>query len=110
MIDVPPSGARPTLRRWNAGSRLARSGMPLQYRALYFIHFRHAIIAAALLPRVMEFLDRQRGEMVSSRIRHGTPAYPWSADVVQHRPQCEGRRQHAEGFMGQVPRRFHFRR
>ena len=93
MIDVPPSGARPTLRRWNAGSRLARSGMPLQYRALYFIHFtqqRHAIIAAALLPRVMEFLDRQRGEMVSSRIRHGTPAYPWSADAVQHSPPMRG--------------------
>jgi acyl-CoA thioesterase-1 len=50
--------------------------MPLQYRTLDFIHFTqqgHAIIAAALLPRVTEILDRQRGEMVSSRIRHASP-------------------------------------
>jgi acyl-CoA thioesterase I len=50
--------------------------MPLQYRALDFIHFTqqgHAIIAAALLPRVTEILDRRRGEMVSSRIRHASP-------------------------------------
>ena len=39
--------------------------MPLQYRALDLIHFTeqgHAIIAAALLPRVMEILDRRRGD------------------------------------------------
>jgi acyl-CoA thioesterase-1 len=38
--------------------------MPLQYRTLDLIHFTeqgHAIIAAALLPRVMEILERRRG-------------------------------------------------
>ena len=37
--------------------------MPLRYRAFDLIHFTHqghAIIAAALLPRVMEILDRRR--------------------------------------------------
>jgi len=39
--------------------------MPLRYRALDLMHFTHeghAIIAAALLPRVMEILDRRRGD------------------------------------------------
>jgi acyl-CoA thioesterase I len=39
--------------------------MPLQYRALDLIHFTqqgHAIIAAALLPRVMEILERRRSD------------------------------------------------
>jgi acyl-CoA thioesterase-1 len=50
--------------------------IPLRYRTLDFIHLTHeghAMIAAALLPRVMEILDRRRGEMMSSRIRHAGP-------------------------------------
>ena len=44
--------------------------MPLQYRTLDFIHFTHqghAIIAAALLPRVMEILERRRSEALPRR-------------------------------------------
>ena len=39
--------------------------IPLHYRTLDFIHLTqegHAMIAAALLPRVMEILDRRRGD------------------------------------------------
>lgn len=39
--------------------------MPLRYRAFDLIHFSHeghAVIAAALLPRVMEILDRRRSD------------------------------------------------
>ena len=44
--------------------------MPLQYRALDLIHFTeqgHAIIAAALLPRVMEILDRRHSDVPPRR-------------------------------------------
>jgi acyl-CoA thioesterase-1 len=44
--------------------------MPLRYRAfdlMHFTHEGHALIAAALLPRVMENLDRRRSEVLSSR-------------------------------------------
>jgi acyl-CoA thioesterase I len=44
--------------------------MPLRYRAFDFIHFTyegHGIIAAALLPRVMEILDRRRNDVLPSR-------------------------------------------
>ena len=44
--------------------------MPLRYRAFDLIHFTHqghAIIAAALLPRVMEILDRRRGDVLPRR-------------------------------------------
>jgi acyl-CoA thioesterase-1 len=40
--------------------------IPLRYRTLDFIHLTqegHAMIAAALLPRVMEILDRRRGDV-----------------------------------------------
>jgi acyl-CoA thioesterase-1 len=50
--------------------------MPRRYRAFDLIHFTHqghAIFAAALLPRVIEILDRRRGEVVSSRIRNASP-------------------------------------
>jgi acyl-CoA thioesterase-1 len=41
--------------------------IPLRYRALDFIHLTHeghAMIAAALLPRVMEILERRRGDVL----------------------------------------------
>ena len=41
--------------------------MPLRYRAFDLIHFTHqghAVIAAALLPRVMEILDRRRSDVL----------------------------------------------
>ncbi len=41
--------------------------MPLRYRAfdlMHFTHQGHAIIAAALLPRVMEILDRRRSDVL----------------------------------------------
>ncbi|HKA64801.1 MAG TPA: GDSL-type esterase/lipase family protein [Methyloceanibacter sp.] len=44
--------------------------IPLRYRALDFIHLTHeghAMIAAALLPRVMEILDRRRSDVPSRR-------------------------------------------
>jgi acyl-CoA thioesterase-1 len=44
--------------------------MPLRYRAFDLIHFTHqghAIIAAALLPRVMEILDRRRNDVLPRR-------------------------------------------
>ena len=44
--------------------------MPLQYRALDLVHFTeqgHAIIAAALLPRVMEILDRRHSDVPPRR-------------------------------------------
>ena len=44
--------------------------MPLRYRAFDFIHFTyegHGMIAAALLPRVMEILDRRRNDVLPSR-------------------------------------------
>ena len=44
--------------------------MPLRYRAFDFIHFTyegHGIIGAALLPRVMEILDRRRNDVLPSR-------------------------------------------
>ena len=44
--------------------------MPLRYRAFDFIHFTyegHGIIAAALLPRVMEILGRRRNDVLPSR-------------------------------------------
>jgi acyl-CoA thioesterase I len=44
--------------------------IPLRYRALDFIHLTHeghAMIAAALLPRVMAILDRQRSDVLPSR-------------------------------------------
>jgi len=44
--------------------------MPLRYRALDLMHFTHqghAIIAAALLPRVMEILDRRRSAVLPRR-------------------------------------------
>jgi len=44
--------------------------MPLRYRAFDLIHFTHqghAIIAAALLPRVMEILDRRRSGVLPRR-------------------------------------------
>jgi acyl-CoA thioesterase I len=51
--------------------------MPLQYRALDLIHFTeqaHAIIAAALLPRVMEIVERRRSDVLPRR--SATPAAP----------------------------------
>jgi len=51
--------------------------MPLQYRALDLIHFTeqaHAIIAAALLPRVMEIVERRRSDVLPRR--NATPAAP----------------------------------
>ena len=44
--------------------------IPLRYRAFDFIHLTydgHAMIAAALLPRVMEILDRRRSVVLPSR-------------------------------------------
>ena len=44
--------------------------MPLQYRTLDLIHFTeqgHAIIAAALLPRVMEIVERRRSDVLPRR-------------------------------------------
>jgi acyl-CoA thioesterase I len=44
--------------------------IPLHYRTLDFIHLTHeghAMIAAALLPRVMEILDRRRGDVPPRR-------------------------------------------
>jgi acyl-CoA thioesterase I len=44
--------------------------IPLRYRAFDFIHLTHeghAMIAAALLPRVMEILDRRRSDVFSRR-------------------------------------------
>ena len=44
--------------------------MPLRYRAfdlMHFTHQGHAIIAAALLPRVMEILDRRRRDVLPRR-------------------------------------------
>jgi acyl-CoA thioesterase I len=44
--------------------------MPLRYRAFDFIHLTregHTMIAAALLPRVMEIVDRRRSEVLPSR-------------------------------------------
>ncbi len=44
--------------------------MPLRYRAfdlMHFTHKGHAIIAAALLPRVMEILDRRRSDVLRRR-------------------------------------------
>jgi acyl-CoA thioesterase I len=44
--------------------------MPLQYRAFDLIHFTyqgHTIIATALLPRVMEILDRRRSAVLPRR-------------------------------------------
>ena len=44
--------------------------MPLRYRAfdlMHFTHQGHAIIAAALLPRVMEILDRRRSGVLPRR-------------------------------------------
>jgi acyl-CoA thioesterase I len=44
--------------------------IPLRYRTLDFIHLTqegHAMIAAALLPRVMEILDRRRGDVPPRR-------------------------------------------
>ena len=44
--------------------------MPLRYRALDLMHFTHeghAIIAAALLPRVMEILGRRRSDVLPRR-------------------------------------------
>jgi acyl-CoA thioesterase I len=44
--------------------------MPLRYRTLDFMHFTHeghAIIAAALLPRVMKILDRRPSDVRPSR-------------------------------------------
>jgi acyl-CoA thioesterase I len=44
--------------------------MPLRYRAFDFVHFTyegHGMIAAALLPRVMEILDRRRNDVLPSR-------------------------------------------
>src|SRR6516225_6879235 len=44
--------------------------MPLRYRAFDFIHFTYegqGMIAAALLPRVMEILDRRRNDVLPSR-------------------------------------------
>jgi acyl-CoA thioesterase I len=44
--------------------------IPLRYRAFDFIHLTydgHAMIAAALLPRVMEILDRRRSDVPPSR-------------------------------------------
>jgi len=51
--------------------------MPLQYRALDLIHFTeqaHAIIAAALLPRVMEIVERRCSDVLPRR--NATPAAP----------------------------------
>jgi acyl-CoA thioesterase I len=51
--------------------------MPLQYRTLDLIHFTeqgHAIIAAALLPRVMEIVERRRSDVLTRR--NATPAAP----------------------------------
>jgi acyl-CoA thioesterase-1 len=50
--------------------------IPLRYYTIDFIHLTregHAMIAGTLLPRVMEILDRRRGEVVSSPIRHANP-------------------------------------
>ena len=44
--------------------------MPLRYRAfdlMHFTHQGHAIIAAALLPRVMEILGRRRSDVLPRR-------------------------------------------
>ena len=44
--------------------------IPLRYRAFDLIHLTsegHAMIAAALLPRVMEILDRRRNDVLPSR-------------------------------------------
>ncbi|MBV8289154.1 MAG: esterase [Hyphomicrobiales bacterium] len=44
--------------------------IPLRYRTLDFIHLTHeghAMIAAALLPRVMEILDRRRNDVPARR-------------------------------------------
>jgi hypothetical protein len=44
--------------------------IPLRYRALDFIHLTHdghAMIAAALLPRVMAILDRRRSDVLPSQ-------------------------------------------
>ena len=44
--------------------------MPLRYRAfdlINFTHQGHAIIAAALVPRVMETLDRRRSGVLPRR-------------------------------------------
>ena len=44
--------------------------MPLQYRTLDLIHFTeqgHAIIAAALLPRVLEILEHRRSDVLPRR-------------------------------------------
>jgi len=46
--------------------------IPLRYRAFDFIHLTHeghAMIAAALLPRVIAVLDRRRSDVLSSRKR-----------------------------------------
>ena len=118
MIDVPPSGARPTSRRWSAGSRLARSGlmrdevMPLQYRALYFIHSRSQDTPSPLPPCFRaswkpSIIDAGNG-IEPNPTRNSGLFGQWTWSSI--RPQCEGRRQHAEEFMGQVCRRFHFRR
>jgi hypothetical protein len=44
--------------------------MPLRYRAfdlMHFTHEGHAIIAAALLPRVMETFNRRRDNVLRRR-------------------------------------------
>jgi acyl-CoA thioesterase-1 len=44
--------------------------MPLRYRAFDLIHFTyegHSMIAAAVLPRVIEILDRRRNDVLPSR-------------------------------------------
>ena len=51
--------------------------MPLRYRAFDLLHYTyegHAIIAAALLPRVMEILDRRRSDV--QRRRNATRPAP----------------------------------
>jgi hypothetical protein len=44
--------------------------IPLRYRAFDFVHLTHeghAMIAAALVPRIMELLDRRRSDVLPGR-------------------------------------------
>ena len=86
--------------------------MPLQYRAFYFIHSRSKdtpsppppCFRASWKPLI---IDAGNG-IEPNPTRNSGLFGQWTWSSI--RPQCEGRRQHAEEFMGQVCRRFHFRR
>jgi hypothetical protein len=57
-----------------AGSDVYDEFIPLHYRTLDFIQLTqegHAMIAAALLPRVMEILDRRRSDVPAAEMHPG---------------------------------------